>query len=890
MKTTSSNKISQNKFCLNPENALNETLLSREDKDLMIEALYAFSVLQSLSFHLPLHPHAVQKVYEDVQKAITAHTGANTDTDVDIDIDTNTDREKGESGYERDVNAICAMNSGNNNNNSKNNSNYKDKSKHIRAAILSMRDMPSYITKCEHYADVANEYMFRVEMYMSRTTSDKVLTPPLSSYTVYSLHPISSPKKLNTSIAIDDIDNDTSCCQTKNDNEISNMTFNDNCDDIYRNCDNHDNDDDDDIYRHCDDGGGNNGDDSKNSGCNDDNSSIGNIASHHNNSSYEITKNDEKKTNNEDDNSNNDDDDDDDAFQYIKTMQITPSNIVCKPANYMKTSRLIRAVSKQYHLVYVHLRDEGGESIYNHDIYDLRYKRYFENGICGPWVQNLELQFLMCSGSQMRQQSAIFLIGTKDDVLHVRNLLLPDEAKLSLSVCKYLSGLGLFCTADHPIVDLSLIENSDIEHPLLLPDTYTKDGCKLTDGAAVISMEFMKELIVSWPNLFPNSDCTAFQVRYRGYKGVISVSPDVYGRIIKFRESNVKFKSPHSFLCIVKTADYNKLNVNRDVLNLLSCLGAEGVAGGDWNPLPSLIKMQENELSRLANSLINHADAKRILKVHLNGMSNLLDKYSDINVDFTIEPFFRLCVLQVYEHAVRHLRTKTHIPIHLGALLMGIPDPYNVLGEGEIFFQIRKPGSDSTERITGNVLMYRNPCLHPGDVRVVTAIDCSVLSKYVNVLLFPANNSMKRSLSAECSGGDLDGDHFALIWDKNLIPPVHRITPPMDYQLFADTCKKKQEEKEEASGEKIEQTEIGYMMAGMRTSLGKVARLHLAVCDILPKGALDPLSIRIAEQASVAVDFPKTGVAASLPKEGAVLLRCVVLCRVVSCGVVLRCL
>ena len=66
----------------------------------------------------------------------------------------------------------------------------------------------------------------------------------------------------------------------------------------------------------------------------------------------------------------------------------------------------------------------------------------------------------------------------------------------------------------------------------------------------------------------------------------------------------------------------------------------------------------------------------------------------------------------------------------------------------------------------------------------------------------------------------------------------------------------------------MEQTEIGYMMDGMRTSLGKVARLHMAVCDILPKGALDPLSIRIAEQASVAVDFPKTGVAATLPKEG----------------------
>ena len=235
-------------------------------------------------------------------------------------------------------------------------------------------------------------------------------------------------------------------------------------------------------------------------------------------------------------------------------------------------------------------------------------------------------------------------------------------------------------------------------------------------------------------------------------------------------------------------------------------------------------------------------------------------------------------MLQVYEHAVRTLRTKTHIPVNLGALLMGIPDPCGVLKEGEIFFQIRKRGSDSIECITGNVLMYRNPCLHPGDVRVVTAVKCTALSQYVNVLLLPAKNRMTRSLSAECSGGDLDGDHFALIWDKNLVPPVHRLCPPMDYNSFAIACKKKQEEKEQESDTKSERTEIGYMMDGMRTSLGKVARLHLAVCDILPRGALEPLSIRIAEQASVAVDFPKTGVAATLPREGRQLrLRSVVL-------------
>lgn len=835
-----------------------------------------------MSFQLPLHPHAMQEVYEYVQNVIVeymdsarhAHAHTCTDavtdthriTETESDTYSETGRDRGEeeirntdtnrdtdtvthTGTHTDTHTDTHTEESKSPDESDSQMRYAESTAQMKAVIQSMQEVPAYTAKCEHYADVASEFKFRVELYMARTPSGLVLTPPLSSYALSTICPSSPLQDVKNKVDFDngseEIDNDTSNYAVESENKISKMILLDDNDDIYSHCDNdnsHDNDE------------------------NDDNINAIKNDVNNDNTINEVNDNDVKEV--EEKEEDDDDDDDDDAFQDIKTIQITPSNIICKPANYMKTSRLIRAVSKLYHLVYVHLRDEAGESIYNHEIYDQRYKQYFENGICGPWVQGLELNFLMCSGSQMRQQSAIFILGTKDDVLKVRSMFLPFEERRNLSICKYVSGLGLFCTADYPLVDLSKSENSSIEHPVLLPDTYTMDGSKLTDGAAMISREYMQELAVSRPDLFPNTDCSAIQIRYRGDKGVASVSPHVKGRTIQFRESNYKFYSLHKVLCFVKGADYNKLNVNRDVLNLLSCLGEEGVAGGDWNPLSSLLRMQENELSRLANSLINHADANRVLHVHLYGQSALLDKYSDINVDFTIEPFFRLCVLQVYEHAVRTLRTKTHIPVNLGALLMGIPDPYDILKEGEIFFQIRKRGSDTIECITGNVLMYRNPCLHPGDVRVVTAVHCTALSQYVNVLLLPAKHSMTRSLSAECSGGDLDGDHFALIWDKNLVPPVHRLCPPMDYNSFAIACKKKQEEKEQESGLKTERTEIEYMMDGMRTSLGKVARLHLAVCDILPKGALEPLSIRIAEQASVAVDFPKTGVAATLPREG----------------------
>jgi RNA-dependent RNA polymerase len=50
-------------------------------------------------------------------------------------------------------------------------------------------------------------------------------------------------------------------------------------------------------------------------------------------------------------------------------------------------------------------------------------------------------------------------------------------------------------------------------------------------------------------------------------------------------------------------------------------------------------------------------------------------------------------------------------------------------------------------------------------------------------------------------------------------------------------------------------------------TLGRVAHLHLALCDILPDGACDPLAMELAKSQSVAVDFPKTGIVPQVPKK-----------------------
>jgi len=56
-------------------------------------------------------------------------------------------------------------------------------------------------------------------------------------------------------------------------------------------------------------------------------------------------------------------------------------------------------------------------------------------------------------------------------------------------------------------------------------------------------------------------------------------------------------------------------------------------------------------------------------------------------------------------------------------------------------------------------------------------------------------------------------------------------------------------------------------------ALGRVAHMHLALCDIQPEGACDRLAIELAKSQSVAVDFPKTGIMPEVPAEAVEIVK-----------------
>jgi RNA-dependent RNA polymerase len=129
--------------------------------------------------------------------------------------------------------------------------------------------------------------------------------------------------------------------------------------------------------------------------------------------------------------------------------------------------------------------------------------------------------------------------------------------------------------------------------------------------------------------------------------------------------------------------------------------------------------------------------------------------------------------------------------------------------------------------ILGAVIIYRNPCLDPGDLRIVQAVNRTELHEWTNVLLLPASKSCQRSLSSECSGGDLDGDQFSIIWDDRLIPPTHREFQPVDYADVLAVARKSHACPSELSEEE-------FLCKTMCNSfLGKIANMHLAISDQL---------------------------------------------------------
>ncbi|KAH8882705.1 RdRP-domain-containing protein [Thozetella sp. PMI_491] len=426
-------------------------------------------------------------------------------------------------------------------------------------------------------------------------------------------------------------------------------------------------------------------------------------------------------------------------------------------------------------------------------------------------------------------------------------------------IAKYAARLGqCFSTT-------RLIRGITSPRPVKIKDVERNGRC-FTDGVGKISPFLASMVTQDWQLLDPPS---AFQFRMGGCKGVLVTWNDAKGFEVHVRKSQEKFIAEFNGLEIIRCSQFATATLNRQTITILSTLGVDDAV---------FVDMMENQLRGYNEALTDRAKAIELLQKYVdeNQMTTVIAQMVLDGFMHNNEPFVQTLLRLWRAWSIKALKEKARIVVDEGAFVLGCVDEtgtlrgHDIATEGrarvgqndlpQIFLQVPEKGPPGTEGkptnfkvITGLCLVGRNPSLHPGDIRVVEAVDVLALRHIRNAVVFPIKGD--RDVPGMLAGGDLDGDDFFVIWDKRLLPKQHYWgTPPMDY-----TGPRPQEE---PSGVTADHLKAFFVLHMKNNQLGLIAHAHLATADYEEMGANHPKCLELTDLHSQAVDYVKTGVPA----------------------------
>lgn len=331
---------------------------------------------------------------------------------------------------------------------------------------------------------------------------------------------------------------------------------------------------------------------------------------------------------------------------------------------------------------------------------------------------------------------------------------------------------------------------------------------------------------------------SAFQIRVGGIKGVVSVYDQ--DEDVMFRKSMKKFESEHNMLEVLNYSRPIPLCLNRHIILLLSSFGV---------PDEFFLEMQHDMLMSNIDTLIDEESSLSFVANH----SKIFDWRLFSSNHLVREPFFRQMIFSNVINLIADITNHSHIPVSGGRVLMGVLDETQTLKYGEIYANIVE-GNNEFE-LEGKVVVFRNPCVLPSDVRVLNACNKSSASRlkklYQNCLVIPSQG--KDSHARECAGGDLDGDLYYVIWDEKLIPKSLKVPGEPIVEVVTEDKKTLTTDN---SRELVSMTQF-FCDYVSKNQLGIIANAHLAVSDEL--GMRHPKSIQLARYVAAETDAPKKG-------------------------------
>ncbi|OAY66642.1 putative RNA-dependent RNA polymerase 2 [Ananas comosus] len=460
-----------------------------------------------------------------------------------------------------------------------------------------------------------------------------------------------------------------------------------------------------------------------------------------------------------------------------------------------------------------------------------------------------KFEFLAFSASQLRSNS-VWMFASNDDVTAegIREWMGQFNQIHSVSKCAARMG-QLFSsslqTLNVPSWEVKTIPDIDV----------TTDGNKYTfsDGIGKISLSFARQVAQKCGLSHTPS---AFQIRYGGYKGVIAVDRTSFNKL-SLRPSMKKFESNSTMLNITKWSNYQPCFLNREIICLLSTLGIEDEV---------FESMQHEHMHFLDGMLTNSEVALIVLGQMAGAETRTAVKMLTHGYEPTSEPYLSMMLQAHREYQLSDLRSKCRIFVPKGRVLVGCLDEIGLLEYGQVYVRITLTKEElkdadqtffhkvdeTTAVIVGKVVVTKNPCLHPGDIRVLEAVYDVQLDDMglVDCVVFPQKG--KRPHPNECSGGDLDGDLYFVCWDRRLVPD--NTDTPMDYTARRPRI---------MDHDEIQKFFVDYMISD---SLGIISTTHLVYADSEPMKARSPKCLELASLHSMAVDFAKTGAPADMPR------------------------
>ncbi|KAL5534416.1 hypothetical protein ACEPAG_878 [Sanghuangporus baumii] len=544
---------------------------------------------------------------------------------------------------------------------------------------------------------------------------------------------------------------------------------------------------------------------------------------------------------------------------------ITPSSISLDGPFPERTNRVIRKYpEKKDHFLRVTFVEEDNLRLR----FDTRTNvRSFIDSHVGSILRNglavggRRFEFLHYSQSALKDHAVWFILPFVDPIskcrVDAKSIIdslgtftdLPFDKRLIYCPARYAARISqAFTTTDSSIS----IDPGDF---VIEDDIKGLSGSCFTDGVGTVSRELADEM---WKLLcskrrrgFRSPDHPrprAFQIRFRGSKGMISVDHTLSGRALVLRPSMIKFEAVEKEIEIAGVFNKpRKMVLNRPLIMLLEGLGVPGNI---------FLRLQRQAVQDIKNATSSLETISTVLENYGLGQSfrltSCLQKLNKLKSGCMPSDAFYDRVMRVaIFHILRDLKHRARIPVP-GWTLVGVADIHSYLKEGEVFVCLEEKRG-CRKFLEGLVCISRSPTIHPGDVQVARAIGPpppgSPFSKeaLANTLVFSTNG--KRSLPSCLGGGDLDGDLYNITDYRELIPRT--LYPPASYA----TAERKELDHPSTRDDVIDFI-VDYINAD---NVGIIATNWLIIADQSTLGILDPECLKLANLHSDAVEYVKTG-------------------------------